>query len=109
MSSGRRIQVMSQEREIRGVSGWVMVAVLIAVVAGSVYGFVQAARVASAPLIVGWMLVIVVACVSFAGLTVVNPNEARVVTLFGVYKGSIKTAGLWWVNPLTSRRRLSRR
>jgi regulator of protease activity HflC (stomatin/prohibitin superfamily) len=32
-----------------------------------------------------------------------------VVQLFGVYKGSIKTQGLWWVNPLTTRRRLSRR
>ena len=29
-----------------------------------------------------------------AGLTVVNPNQAKVVTLFGVYKGSIKTPGL---------------
>jgi regulator of protease activity HflC (stomatin/prohibitin superfamily) len=43
------------------------------------------------------------------GLTVVNPNEAKIVQLFGVYKGSIKTQGLWWVNPLTTRRRLSRR
>ena len=100
---------MSQEREIGGVSGWVMVAVLIAVFAGAVFGFVQAARAGSAPLIIGWLLVILVTCVSFAGLTVVNPNEAKVVTLLGVYKGSIKTAGFWWVNPLTARRRLSLR
>ena len=39
----------------------------------------------------------------------VNPNEAKVVTLFGVYRGTIKRAGLWWVNPLTTRRRLSLR
>ena len=39
----------------------------------------------------------------------VNPNEAKVVTLFGVYKGSIKAPGFWWVNPLTTRRRLSLR
>jgi regulator of protease activity HflC (stomatin/prohibitin superfamily) len=44
-----------------------------------------------------------------AGLTVVNPNEASVVTLFGVYKGTIKRAGFWWVNPLTTRRKLSLR
>ena len=43
------------------------------------------------------------------GLTVVNPNEASVVTLFGVYKGSIKHGGFWWVNPLTTRRKLSLR
>ena len=43
------------------------------------------------------------------GLTVVNPNEARVVTLFGVYKGSMKTPGFWWVNPLTTRKLFSLR
>jgi regulator of protease activity HflC (stomatin/prohibitin superfamily) len=43
------------------------------------------------------------------GLTVVNPNVASVVTLFGVYKGSIKKAGFWWVNPLSSRRPISLR
>jgi regulator of protease activity HflC (stomatin/prohibitin superfamily) len=40
---------------------------------------------------------------------VVNPNEARVITLFGRYRGSVKTPGLWWVNPFTVRRRLSLR
>jgi regulator of protease activity HflC (stomatin/prohibitin superfamily) len=47
--------------------------------------------------------------VSLLGLTVVNPNEASVVTLFGVYKGTLKHSGFWWVNPLTTRRKLSLR
>jgi regulator of protease activity HflC (stomatin/prohibitin superfamily) len=47
--------------------------------------------------------------VCWAGLSVVNPNEAKVVTLFGVYKGTIKQPGFWWVNPLTTRRTLSLR
>jgi regulator of protease activity HflC (stomatin/prohibitin superfamily) len=54
-------------------------------------------------------VVIGTAVVCLFGLTVVNPNEARVVQLFGKYKGSLKTQGLWWVNPLTSRRRVSLR
>jgi regulator of protease activity HflC (stomatin/prohibitin superfamily) len=53
--------------------------------------------------------VFAIALICIAGFAVVNPNEARVVTLFGVYKGSIKHAGFWWVNPLTTRRRLSLR
>src|SRR5262245_15482814 len=100
---------MSQEREIRGVSGWVMVVVLLAVLSGAAFGFVMGARAGNALAIVACTLAIVVAGVCFNGLTVVNPNEAKVVTLFGVYKGSIKTAGFWWVNPLTARRRLSLR
>jgi regulator of protease activity HflC (stomatin/prohibitin superfamily) len=96
------------EREVRGVSGWLMAGILFVALAGAGVGFVQAARTGH-PLLFGWLLVILVAGGSFAGLTVVNPNQARVITLFGVYKGSIKTAGLWWVNPLTARRRLSLR
>jgi regulator of protease activity HflC (stomatin/prohibitin superfamily) len=100
---------MVQEREIRGVSGWTMIGVLIAVLAAMGYVVVNGAIAGNAPLVVGGVVVVIIACASFAGLTVVNPNEARVVTLFGVYKGSIKTAGFWWVNPLTARRRLSLR
>lgn len=43
------------------------------------------------------------------GLVVVNPNEAKVVTLFGRYAGSVRDAGLWWVHPLSIRRRVSMR
>jgi len=100
---------MSQEREIRGVSGWGMLGTLVVVLLAAGFGFVRAAMASNALGVVGAILVIVVTGISFAGLTVVNPNEARVLTLFGVYKGSIKTSGFWWVNPLTSRRRLSLR
>jgi regulator of protease activity HflC (stomatin/prohibitin superfamily) len=100
---------MSQERELRGVPGWAMVGALIVTVLGGGYGFVLAARDENPLAIVAWTIVIVVAGACFFGLTVVNPNQARVVTLFGVYKGSIKHAGFWWVNPLTARRRLSLR
>src|SRR5262245_2542124 len=100
---------MSQEREIRGFSGWAMLGTLIVVIFGAGYGFVLAAQASNALGVVGSVAVILVAGTCFAGLTVVNPNEAKVVTLFGVYKGSIKTAGFWWVNPLTQRRRLSLR
>lgn len=100
---------MVQEREVRGVSGWVMVLVLLAAIAAAGFGFVMGARDGNGLVIVACTLAIIVAGVCFNGLTVVNPNEAKVVTLFGVYKGSIKTAGLWWVNPLTARRRLSLR
>ena len=100
---------MSQEREIRGLSAWLVLGILIVALFGAGYGFVMAARAGNGLALVGWLVVIVASAISFNGLTVVNPNEAKVVTLVGVYKGSIKTSGFWWVNPLTSRRRLSLR
>jgi regulator of protease activity HflC (stomatin/prohibitin superfamily) len=100
---------MAHEHEIRGIAGWPMVFLLAAVVLAASAGLVLAAREAMVEGILLSSLVIAIGCACFAGLTVVNPNQAKVVTLFGVYKGSIKAPGLWWVNPLTTRRRLSLR
>ena len=100
---------MAHEHEIRGIAGWPMVFLLAAVVLAASAGLVLAAREAMVEGMLLSSLVIAIACACFAGLTVVNPNQAKVVTLFGVYKGSLKAPGLWWVNPLTTRRRLSLR
>jgi regulator of protease activity HflC (stomatin/prohibitin superfamily) len=100
---------MAYEKELRGFSGWLMLLVLAAVLFGAGYALVQAAREAALWVVVLWAVVLVIDGVCFAGLMVVNPNDAKVVTLAGVYKGSIKLPGFWWVNPLTIRRRLSLR
>jgi regulator of protease activity HflC (stomatin/prohibitin superfamily) len=100
---------MMLEKELRGFGGWLMVALLVAGAVGSIWLLIGAARAGDGWEAAGWGLLLAIDLVCFAGLTVVNPNEARVVTLFGVYKGSIKAPGLWWVNPLTTRRLLSLR
>jgi|WetSurMetagenome_2_1015567.scaffolds.fasta_scaffold14880_2 hypothetical protein len=43
------------------------------------------------------------------GFTVVQPNEARVLVLFGKYIGSIRDSGFWWANPFTDKKRVSLR
>jgi regulator of protease activity HflC (stomatin/prohibitin superfamily) len=51
----------------------------------------------------------VVATLLFVGLTSVQPGQARVVTLFGRYAGTVRMTGLRWVNPFTARRQISLR
>lgn len=41
------------------------------------------------------------------GVVIVSPNEAVVLTFFGQYRGSITHNGIWWVNPLAGRERIS--
>jgi regulator of protease activity HflC (stomatin/prohibitin superfamily) len=55
------------------------------------------------------VLLFTVLTVCFKGIFVVNPNEAKVITLFGRYMGSEKRAGLWFANPFTARKRISLR
>jgi regulator of protease activity HflC (stomatin/prohibitin superfamily) len=60
----------------------------------------------AAPSVIGVVL-LVVSDLGFHGLTAVVPGEARVVQLFGSYHGTVRTAGLRWVNPFTKRRKVS--
>lgn len=43
------------------------------------------------------------------GLVLVNPNQSKVIVLFGNYKGTLRTAGFFWVNPFSIRRTISLR
>ncbi|HMQ22028.1 MAG TPA: SPFH domain-containing protein [Planctomycetota bacterium] len=72
------------------------------VVAGNVRDF----EVAGVILGIVFLLAFIIALL---GLTLVNPNHAKVVLLFGRYIGTVREAGLYWVNPLTVRRSLSLR
>jgi regulator of protease activity HflC (stomatin/prohibitin superfamily) len=59
-------------------------------------------------------IVISIICIAAAifitlGLMVVNPNESSVLVLFGEYKGTIKSNGFFWVNPLYVRKKVTLR
>ena len=45
----------------------------------------------------------------FAGLFIVNPNEAKALVLFGSYKGTVKRDGFWFANPFLTKRTISLR
>lgn len=98
-----------KEKQLLGFSGWAMLAILLGVLGFDIYGFVQVVEAQNPVWVLLYTLVFFAVLVCFAGFTVVYPNEASVVTLFGVYKGTIKRQGFWWVNPLTRRRQLSLR
>ncbi|MEY9848231.1 regulator of protease activity HflC (stomatin/prohibitin superfamily) [Streptacidiphilus sp. BW17] len=55
------------------------------------------------------VVLLVLGVLALAGLTAVAPGQARVVTLFGRYLGTVRTNGLRWLNPFTKRHRVSTR
>jgi regulator of protease activity HflC (stomatin/prohibitin superfamily) len=59
---------------------------------------------------IAWKLaMIVVGVVVFAGLYMLQPNEAALLSLFGQYKGTDRNEGLRWANPLYGKRKVSLR
>lgn len=59
--------------------------------------------------VLGVLVLIFVFVIGFPGLYTVQPNEARVLTFFGSYTGSIKEDGFWWSNPFALKRKVSLR
>lgn len=53
----------------------------------------------AALLLVVGIVVCIVTSIMFGGLRVLKPQEALVLTLFGNYKGTIREAGFYYVNP----------
>jgi regulator of protease activity HflC (stomatin/prohibitin superfamily) len=97
------------ERDVRGLSGWpVLGGVIVALVVGFVLIGTGANGGSGVAAGVGIALV-VIAALALPGLTAVAPGQARVVQLLGRYAGTVRTDGLRWVNPLTTRRRISTR
>ena len=100
---------MLQEKEISGWSGWLMLILLILLIAFCVAALIPQATHGRPGGVLFFALCICVFGACFAGLTVVNPNLAKVVVLFGTYQGTLKRPGFRWVNPLSHRRRVSLR
>ena len=100
---------MIAEKEVKGISGWLMLILLVAILLSSITMLIRSITAEDEQNILLWITVLIVASICVGGLTVVNPNQARVFQLFGRYKGSLKEQGFWWVNPLTTRRKVSLR
>ncbi|MBK7499688.1 MAG: SPFH domain-containing protein [Ignavibacteriales bacterium] len=47
--------------------------------------------------------------ISFGGFMIVQPNESKVLMLFGKYTGTVKDSGFWWVNPFTVKKHVTLR
>lgn len=91
---------MKEEKSTTALSGYAAVVVLLITLAlifiGGIYN--------NPFLTIGGVLV---SLLIVKGLTVINPNESKVLILFGEYIGTVKKDGFFWINPLAVRRRVS--
>ncbi|MFI5309662.1 MAG: SPFH domain-containing protein [Gemmatimonadales bacterium] len=100
---------MFHESEYRASAGLPALLFLIVVAVSAVAGLINAGNHQNAVAVILSVLVLVVTCISLAGLFIVNPGDAKALILFGSYKGTVKTAGFWFANPFLSKRRVSLR
>ena len=100
---------MVRESHNNGLSGLPMALTLLTVSALALYGVITGVRDGNPTLIIASSIALVLALFLLGGLFMVNPNEGRVLQLFGDYAGTARTAGLRWANPFYTKKRVSLR
>jgi regulator of protease activity HflC (stomatin/prohibitin superfamily) len=104
------VKAASSEREAGAINGWFMLLINLALLIGGLAWFiftlvgVATTHDGSA---VWWVIpaisMEILAIIFFFGHFTLQPNEARVLILFGAYKGTVRQSGFWWANPFYSR------
>lgn len=92
---------MKTEKIINPPSGYLTFVLFLILLVAS--GFLLANRnfaIAGIIIVINFILVL-------PGLVIVNPNDSKVLTLFGKYVGTVKQDGFFWVNPFTVKKKVS--
>ncbi|HVO34483.1 MAG TPA: SPFH domain-containing protein [Gemmatimonadales bacterium] len=100
---------MFREIEHKTVPGFTALILLIAASLLGGYALYNAVIARSIAAIVGYGLLDALILIAWGGLFMVNPNQAKVLQLFGRYVGTVKAQGLNWANPFFTKRQISLR
>jgi len=100
---------MIRERQRSAVSGWLMLPVLLVVALVALRFLFFALQAQNIVAVIGALLLEAATAVCLGGFFVVNPNEGRVLQLFGAYRGTVRTPGLRWASPFFTKKHISLR
>lgn len=98
-----------KEKDIWKINGYIGLVILLILGGGALFAFKEFIETNSIPMIAVTVIAALVFIVLVTGITVVQPNQAKVFTLFGAYLGVIKKEGFWLTVPLTYRKTVSLR
>jgi len=100
---------MVQERVRAPMSGWPILWLMLLVYGAVGYTFYLGVRDQNAWLIAPACVGFLLTTMMWGGFFIVYPNDAKVLILFGDYRGTVKVPGFRWTNPLLLKRRISLR
>jgi regulator of protease activity HflC (stomatin/prohibitin superfamily) len=100
---------MTSERERTPLNGYLMLFIGILILAATVYYIVRAAMTENPWLLIPIFITLLIGVLILIGLFIVNPNDSRVLVLFGTYKGTVKRNGFYWANPFYTKNKITLR
>lgn len=97
----------NRERVVQARSGWSMLPVTLIMLLGApalfIYSIAAGGREPIWELLIPAVLIFIAGWFTVPGFFALQPNESRVLVLFGEYHGTVRTSGFYWANPFYSR------
>jgi len=107
---------MITEKTYSPMNGWLPLLVTLAMIVGGPWLIIAKAIALGTSgggqnlvLMLSGIAVTVLGVINIFGFMAIQPNQARVLLLFGKYKGSALHSGFFWVNPFFSKKKISLR
>lgn len=97
------------EKSANKLNGFLMVLVLLALIIVEYFLVKEMAMTDDPSLLWFFIPILLLIILISSGFVVVQPNDSRVLILFGKYIGTVRTSGFWFVNPFTVRKKVSLR
>lgn len=97
------------EKSANKLNGFLMLIILLALIVSEFYLLILGIRTNNPQIIWIFVSILLIIIMISSGFIVVQPNDSRVLILFGKYTGSVRTPGFWFVNPFTIRKKVSLR
>jgi len=86
-----------------------MLAVGITILALGIFFLVRGIQTEAPVFAIGVVTCVILGVLTLSGLFIVNPNDSRVLVLFGTYKGTVKENGFFWANPFLTKKKVTLR
>ncbi len=97
------------EKSAKKLNGFIALFLLISLFALDIYLLATGIRTGNDSILWFFIPLVFISFVSFGGFMIVQPNESKVLILFGKYTGTVRDSGFWWVNPFTIKKHVSLR
>ena len=92
------------EKPFHPQSGWFPLLLCIVALLGGPVAFIAGAALESVPSVLVAVPAVLAGIISLFGFMAIQPNVARVLLLFGDYRGTVSQSGFFWVNPFYSKK-----
>lgn len=100
METGPKQAAVSAERVVHVQSGWTMLPVFVGLLLADIGFLIFAFQSGTSTWRVTFLILLLPICIALLkGFFTLQPNEARVLVLFGDYKGTVRSSGFHWGNP----------